>query len=174
MGDFPLLKISHPPFKSAQVLIKGGFKAYTAAFLQEKGMHLFKRCSYSSCQNIGNRHCFLVGGWRPPPPPFFEKSCMKPCMSSAWLLCTIEPQTKGSDEQEDSCMCLESRHMHVALAELIAYIEDAHVDCEVGSNILADVDHLCYSRYSCCKHCLHIEHPSQAVGAKQNQCQIHW
>ena len=43
---------------------------------------------YSSCQNIGNRHCFLVGGGggggggggAPDGfPPLFEKSCMKPC-----------------------------------------------------------------------------------------------
>ena len=40
---------------------------------------------YSSCQNIGNRHCFLGARWfLPPPPPLFEKSCMN---SEGWFHC---------------------------------------------------------------------------------------
>ena len=85
--DFP----PPPPFENSPPPLLNQHKYYKKVVLKHKQQQSGSCCSkkvctysktprifpkvYSSCQNIGNRHCFLVGGGFP---PLFEKSCMKP------------------------------------------------------------------------------------------------
>ena len=120
-GDFPTLSKIPPPPPPPQ------HKYYSKVVLKHKQQQSDICCSkkwyatvqkhleffpkaHSSCQSIGHRHCFLVGGGASDGfPPIFEKSCMQP-----WVLFASVGGNKGPSTACKYILC--SSCVQVALS----------------------------------------------------------